>query len=188
MTFALFYLMQSLIAGGEGRTEKVVKGIAIDFVRLKRESEFDTKERRLPNKTHLEEEPPPPPIRNSVSKPLHAALNIGDVGFARGLDLIGPDLGAGPADNAPIPLVRVPPLYPTRASARGIEGWVVVEFTITASGAVEDPHVVQGDPPRVFNSAAIRAIRRWKYKPKVVGGKPVAQVGVRTLISFELDE
>jgi protein TonB len=188
MTVALFYLMQSLIASGEGRAEEAIQGITIDFVRLKRESEFDTKERRLPRKTEYPEEPPPPPVQRPASRPLHAALNIGGAAFATGLDLIGPDLGAAPADNAPIPLVRVPPLYPMRASTRGIEGWVVVEFTITETGSVQDAHVVQADPPRVFDSAAVKAIRRWKYKPKVTGGKPVAQVGVRTLISFELEE
>jgi len=152
MTVALFYLMQSLIASGEGRAEEAIQGITIDFVRLKRESEFDTKERRLPRKTEYPEEPPPPPVQRPASRPLH------------------------------------PPLYPMRASTRGIEGWVVVEFTITETGSVEDAHVVQADPPRVFDSAAVKAIRRWKYKPKVTGGKPVAQVGVRTLISFELEE
>ena len=100
--------------------------------------------------------------------------------------------GIGPAgaivDSDAIPLVRIEPTYPPRAAERGIEGWVEVEFTISPRGTVEDPVVVAYHPSSIFNNAALRAIRRWKYNPKIVNGKPVARKGVKVHLEFELEE
>ncbi len=87
-----------------------------------------------------------------------------------------------------MPLVQVPPNYPPREISRGTEGWVLIEFNITLFGAVVDPIVIDSDPARVFDSAALRAIQRWKYKPKIVDNKPVAQYGKEQLITFEIEE
>jgi protein TonB len=48
-------------------------------------------------------------------------------------------------------------MYPREAAISGIEGWVKVEFTITAIGTVKDPRVIDAEPARVFNREAIRA-------------------------------
>ena len=46
------------------------------------------------------------------------------------------------SDRDVIPLVRINPDYPPRALSRGLEGWVQVQFTITATGTVKDAIVV----------------------------------------------
>jgi protein TonB len=89
-------------------------------------------------------------------------------------------------DRDVIPIVRVPPDYPARAAAGGIEGWVQVQFTITAAGTVRDTVVVKAEPKGWFEDAALKAIARWRYNPRVDGGIAVERVGVQTLIRFEL--
>ena len=90
------------------------------------------------------------------------------------------------SDGEYLPIVRVEPIYPTRAASRGIEGYVIVEFTVTSNGSVIDPVVVEAEPSGIFNSAAERAVLKWKYKPRVVDGAPVEVPGVRTMLTFQL--
>ena len=80
-----------------------------------------------------------------------------------------------------VPAFRVPPQYPLRAANRGIEGWVRVEFMINQQGRVVNPVVVDAYPSSIFNRAAIRAISRWKFEPKVVAGMVVEQRAVQVM-------
>ena len=84
------------------------------------------------------------------------------------------------------PLVRVPPEYPARLIGRGVEGWVKLQFTITAAGSVQDAFVVDASPQTVFDDAALKAIARWRYNPRVENGAAVERVGMQTVIRFEL--
>jgi protein TonB len=92
------------------------------------------------------------------------------------------------SDQDVLPLVRIAPDYPARAAARGIEGWVIVQFTITPTGSVNDPVVVKAMPKSIFDDAALKAIARWRYSPKIEGGVAVERVGVRTIIRFVLEQ
>lgn len=83
------------------------------------------------------------------------------------------------------PLVRVPPNYPMSAVQKKIEGYVLVRFTVTETGSVEDPEILRSEPPVVFDRAAKRAILRWKYQPQIVNGEPTAVVSYAR-IKFEL--
>ena len=87
-----------------------------------------------------------------------------------------------------MPMVRVPPQYPERAMQRGIEGRVLVEFTISKSGAVKDAKVIAAEPSAIFNKAALKAIRQWKYNPKILNGKAVEQRGIKIAIPFRLGD
>jgi protein TonB len=89
-------------------------------------------------------------------------------------------------DRDVIPLVRIDPTYPPREQSRGVEGWVLVQFTVTATGTVRDAVVVESEPKSVFDAAALEAIGRWRYNPRVDRGIAVDRVGLRTLIRFEL--
>jgi protein TonB len=102
------------------------------------------------------------------------------------IDLRGPGLRLG-SDRDVTPMVRIAPAYPPSAETRGIEGWVQVQFTITAAGTVRDAVVVAAEPPNVFDKAALEAIARWRYNPRVDGGVAVERVGVQTLIRFNLE-
>jgi TonB family protein len=76
-------------------------------------------------------------------------------------------------------LVRIAhaaPVYPQRAASRGIEGWVEVEFTVSADGRPRDARIVDADPRGVFDSSALAAIASWRYEPPP-GGE--TRVGLR---------
>jgi protein TonB len=98
----------------------------------------------------------------------------------------GPIVVSG-SDRDAIPLVRFAPEYPPGPLANGTEGWVKVQFSITAAGTVKDAFVVESQPPKVFDRTALAAIARWRYNPKVEGGTAVERVGVQTLIRFDLE-
>jgi len=189
VTFGLFWVMQALI-GVEGRLDESKATKAIDFVRLKRETETETKKRELPDRKPPEKEPPPPELNLAQNlQPDATGEGLGIVPTFDGAgDLTGPNLGGiGGADTDVVPLVRVNPEYPMRAAQAGIEGWVAVEFTISKTGAVKDPRVIAYEPSTVFNTAAINAIRRWKYNPKIENGKAVERPGVAVRLQFRLD-
>jgi protein TonB len=87
-------------------------------------------------------------------------------------------------DRDVIPLVRVPPDYPPGLNT---EGWVKVQYSITATGTVRDPFVVDASPKGVFDAAALKAIARWRYTPKIEGGVAVERVGIQTIVRFQLE-
>ena len=90
------------------------------------------------------------------------------------------------AEGDIIPVVIIRPMYPREAAISGTQGWVKVEFTITEMGTVKEPRVVDAKPPRVFNREAIRAILKWKFKPRVVEGIAVERRATQ-IIDFTLD-
>ena len=138
------------------------------------------------------ERPPPPvlPIPNQtkvIGDPLGADLT----GFVRARIELPPSRRGGgmeSIDRDVIPLVRVPPEYPARAQARGLEGWVQIQFAVTPTGMVRDPVVVAAEPQGIFEEAALKAIARWRYNPRVDGGVAVDRVGLQTVIRFELQK
>lgn len=73
----------------------------------------------------------------------------------------GVDFGAGGL----VQQVMVPPTYPSRALDRGIEGYVDIQFEVTAMGSTQRVFVLRSEPQGVFDKSAIRAVKRWKYLP-----------------------
>jgi protein TonB len=69
----------------------------------------------------------------------------------------------------------VNPVYPESARKRGVEGWVEMAFTVTPEGRVEDVEVRNSSPAEIFDDAATRAIRQWRFEPVERNGQKVAQ-------------
>lgn len=86
-----------------------------------------------------------------------------------------------------LPIVKVAPVYPERAAEIGLEGYVIVEYTVTETGSVASPVVVESSSS-LFEDAALSSVSKYKYQPRVENGKPVAVPGVRTKISFVLEQ
>ena len=87
-----------------------------------------------------------------------------------------------------LPLVKVAPTYPRYALERNLQGHVLLEFAVTTTGSVRDPVVLEAEPPGVFDRAAIAAVLRFRYKPKVIEGEVVEVTGVRNRIIFEVSD
>lgn len=90
-------------------------------------------------------------------------------------------------DGESRPIFRMAPKYPTKAAQDGLEGWVELEFTIDASGAVKDIRVTNSEPKRVFDREARKALQKWKYKPLVAEGQPIEQPNRMVVLEFKLE-
>jgi periplasmic protein TonB len=184
VTFLLFWTMQAIITVGY-QLAPGGKPLSIEFVRLRRDTTPPQTKREPPKREKPKQPPPPPDISRSRSS----------LDPAQGVSEIAPQIdptahietgigGGGGSDRDAVPLVRTDAEYPAQAEARGITGWVTVEFTIAKSGAVKDERVVASRPQRIFDSAALAAVRRWKYNPKIKDGAPVERPGMQITFEF----
>ena len=69
----------------------------------------------------------------------------------------------------------VQPVYPESARKRGVEGWVELAFTVMPNGTVDDVEVRNASPANVFDDAAVRAIRGWRFEPVERNGERIPQ-------------
>ena len=188
--FALFTLMYSLVVTDLAGLQEVSDSVRFDFVRLQ-PRELSPAERKLPPKTQKPQKPKMPETRQEAESLHPDGLSFSSASATPyQLDLMtGGDLSKGWAGTRdPLPIMRVTPAYPTRASRRGIEGWVEIAFTINTNGATEDVRVVAEEPSGVFGRAATKAVRKWKYKPQVIDGKVQPRPDVRVILKFELEK
>ena len=185
VTFGLFWSMQALI-GVSGELQEGSTGMRIEFVRLKRDNTPEIKKREPPKREKPEQQPPPPEI--DLAKNINPGDAVGEIAPMADTQVeLGKasNLSAGAGDRDIIPLVRVDPQYPPKALQRRIAGWVELEFTIGPAGTVQDAKVIGSYPPNVFDRAALRAVRRWRYNAMIVDGKPVARPGVQIRLAFK---
>lgn len=89
------------------------------------------------------------------------------------------------ANRGIVPIARPQPTYPRAALARKQEGWVRVSFVVNAKGRVENAKILASRPRRVFDRTVLETLSRWRFKPKLVDGKPVATSAVQK-ITFKL--
>ena len=183
-TTSMFWLLWTLV-GRAFDVEQVQEATRIEFSRMRRDSETATKRDEKVER----ERPPPTPEQPRMAFSAGGIDNnvaqLTPVVDARGA-MQRMSMSAG-SDRDVIPLVRIAPDYPPRALSRGLEGWVQVQFTITPTGTVKDAIVVNAEPKQIFDDAALKAIARWRYNPRVEGGVAVERVGVQTVIRFQLD-
>jgi protein TonB len=69
----------------------------------------------------------------------------------------------------------------------GIEGYVIVEVTIAADGSVRGVVVMESVPRRLFDRNVIRAVLKWKFKPRIINGVPVERKAIQRL-DFNLNQ
>ncbi len=79
---------------------------------------------------------------------------------------------------------NVLPVYPMVADRLGRGGFVEMLFTVRTDGTVGDITVTHADPPGMFDSAAVGAVRQWRYRPVERNGHPVEQ-RVRLRVVFK---
>jgi periplasmic protein TonB len=184
-SLVLFWLMWHLVSVpidiGEMR-----QATRVEFTRMRQDTEVASKDQEKPQP----DKPPPVPqipqmnlSSGSIDNNVAQLTPVVDASGA----MSKMSMSAG-SDRDIIPLVRINPDYPPRAVSRGIEGYVIVQFTITATGMVKDVIVVDAKPKGTFDDAAVRAVQRWRYNPKVEEGVAVERVGVQTMLTFHLED
>lgn len=89
-----------------------------------------------------------------------------------------------PADDASRPVTVISaasPEYPVEAARDGTTGYAVVKFIVAADGSIENARIIDASPRRVFDSAAILAVRNSTFEPAMKDGHPVAATLVRRI-------
>lgn len=189
VTAALITLMVALIEFSESPIDKSKRQKLPDIF-MPEVEQLANREVEKPEKPEVDEQPPPEIPQQDFDQ-VDADSQIGAINapdsMTADLDLsIGTGLSA--SDGEYLPIVKVAPQYPSRASSRGIEGYVLLEYTVSKQGTVVNPVVIEAEPPKIFNRAAINSALRYKYKPRVVDGVPQEVNGVRTRVTFKLAE
>ena len=187
VTVSLLFVMQLLIVTGKQALTKPRERFNLEFVRVKRNENLNVED-VVPEKPPKPPETPPetPPQDMDNINPDAPTISVAPPTVSNAQDIGGPG-GMNIAEGDYLPIVRVAPVYPARALSRGLEGFVDLSFTVTTAGTVKDPIVLQSTSS-LFERAAIRAVLKFKYKPRVVDGVPVEVPGVKTRISFMLED
>ncbi|RDV25134.1 energy transducer TonB [Alteromonas aestuariivivens] len=190
VAFGLFVLMAKLIENSARPADEVPEAPVIDIVMQEPDDDVQTRTRVPPP-------PPPPPQQPPKMQPVEPeeaepntdgfSLNIPQVDTG-GVGINIGAVGAMQSDGEATPIVRIDPKYPPEAARDGKEGWVRLQFTINEVGGVEDIEVLDADPKRIFDREARRALRKWKYKPKIVDGKAVRQENMFVQLDFKLEQ
>ena len=181
ITTALLALMYSLIRSQDPALTFPEKNLPLDWVEPRQDSPVEV-ELAKPKPPKLID-PAPKIIKPIDEKPIAIIEEQIAIPIFSGPPVIDIKGGAGQLNLA----FAVPPSYPVRMASRGIEGYVVVAFSVSASGTVFDPYVVEAEPNNGFNKAALEAIKRFKYQPRTVAGKGVATDGQFYKFVFELE-
>jgi len=185
ITFGLLFVMQLLIASGEGTLNEARAARLVDFVRVEREQVVERRQQKPEKPPEPQKAPEMPDTSSSSSFDASLAVSVTAPTLSSKVEVGG--LGIGVSDGEYLPIVKVAPVYPARAAARGLEGYVIVEFTVTRTGTTKDIRVVESSNS-LFDRAAIDAAAKFKYKPRVINGEPVEVPGVRNRITFVLEK
>ena len=189
VTAALFWFMQYLIETADRELNEGASGHLIDFVRLKRDESIQRRQLK-PKKPPPPDAPPPQPPTPQLDNlnPNAEKIAISAAPVETDIEMSGGfSLGVGEGDY--LPIVKVAPIYPQRALSRGVQGFCVVQYTVTRQGTIRDPYVIEDQcTSSLFHRASIQAALKFKYKPRVIDGQAVEVPGVQNKFTYEITE
>lgn len=192
-TLGLLYLMNSLV-NTEFAPPDETASVKIPDIRMSNTKIETRMDDAKPEKPQEPETPPDLPEPEFDAPDVSAdALNMTAPVAKADIDVGGNSLAFSEGEY--LPIVKVPPEYPSSALSRGIEGFCTVVYTVTETGTTRDPQPIpdqcvtkDGKPTSVFNRASVKAALKFKYKPKVVDGKPVEVPGVKNRFTYEMQK
>lgn len=189
VSLGLFGFMFRLISSDGQIADSNRNAQRVEFVRIKRDTDTRKKQRQ--------KKEPPKIKKPSIPKTSLAQTNTAtaqllaidlpsvssDVSVGTGSQsfLAGAKVGMGFGDSDVLPLVKARAVYPQAALSRGISGSVTARLKVNERGTVDRVDILEANPAGIFNREAIRALYRYKFKPKLVDGKPVPQVVTQTV-------
>ena len=189
VTLFLFWLMQYMIETADRSLDEGARGSLVDFVRVQRDESIQRRQVKPKKPPPPEDAPPQPPTPQMDNlDPTAEKIAISEVPVETEIEMSGGfSLGVGEGDY--LPIVKVAPIYPQRALSRGLEGFCVVEYTVTRQGTIRDPFVIESQcTSALFHRASIQAALKFKYKPRVLDGEAVEVPGVQNKFTFEITE
>jgi periplasmic protein TonB len=189
VTLSLFWVMQYLIATADRSLNENTAGTLLDFVRVKRDESIQRRQLKPEKPPPPEAAPPQPPTPQLDDlNPNAEKIAISAVPVETDIRMTGGfSLGVGEGDY--LPIVKVAPIYPNRALSRGVEGYCVVQYTVTPIGTTKDPKVIESQcTSSLFYRASLNAALKFKYKPRIIDGQAVEVPGVQNKFTYEITE
>lgn len=92
------------------------------------------------------------------------------------------------SQDKPIATALVSPRYPREAMRKGVEGFVDVQFDVLQDGKTHNMSILNAQPEKIFNRAALSAVSRWKFEPKRIDGKPVTYRAMVKRVRFNIEK
>jgi protein TonB len=189
VTLSLFWVMQYLIATADRSQNADTAGNMLDFVRVKRDESIQRRQLKPKKPPPPEQAPPQPPTPQLDNlNPNAEKIAISAVPVETDIEMSGGfSLGVGEGDY--LPIVKVAPIYPNRALTRGVEGFCVVQYTVTSLGTTKDPVIIEDQcTSSLFHRASLNAALKFKYKPRILDGEAVEVPGVQNKFTYEITE
>ena len=188
--FAIFSFMAWMVDSGHRRAPGPSESLSFNMVMVENEQDVQRRQRSVPEQPKAPEVPEQMPTSQANTKLTQISPvtqpSLGLNTAIDGLAISAPTFGDFGVNQQAMPLYRVEPKYPAKALKRGAEGYVVMSFTIDPTGKPVDIEVLEANPRRMFEREAVRALKKWKYQPKVVDGGSISQVGQTVRLEFKL--
>ncbi len=160
---------------------KGIEGSNIKIQKQKPKAKQEIKKAKPKPKPKRSRPAPPTPLLglNSSLGGLDLGLPDFSMDGLNGLD--GDILGNGSGvimtddtvDQSPKAVWQAPMVYPPRARAKGIEGYVVFSLLIGITGEIEQVKIVESYPDGVFDEVAMQGINGWRFEPAQYQGQSV---------------
>jgi len=186
ITFGLFFGMQWLIASNQVGLMDEGERIRVEMAQVRDVEEVREIERKPETPAEVEAAPDMTIDMSTSVDNVGGGIEIGTAAMEVAPIATGGS-GFSATDGEYLPIVRVPPQYPARAAENGVEGYVIVIFTVTAEGTTKDVQAIESSHS-MFERAAVKAAQKYKYKPRVIDGEPIESPGVRVRIEFQLSD
>ncbi|MFN2275592.1 MAG: energy transducer TonB [Anaerolineales bacterium] len=190
ITAGLFWVMPYLIETTDRQLDESGSANLVDFVRIRRDETVHRRELK-PRKPPPPQSPPPLPSTPQVESlnPGVEAIPISATPAETDIQISGAGFSLGVGEGDYLPIVKVAPIYPQRALSRGIEGYCMVQYTVTRQGTIRDPFVIEDQCTNsMFHRPSLQAALKFKYKPRVIDGQAVEVPGVRNKFTYVIEE
>lgn len=169
----------------------------INFIRMVNETKIEKKQRvkkELPKQKILKT---PPPMISKMSQPklninnqklvlnipnINLPVNIQNTNLLNGASF---NISQIAQNSSAIAILKIPPIYPRRAKMLKKEGYVKLELLISKDGSVKTAKIIESKPKKIFDKAALQSVYGWKFKAKIIDGKPVEQMA-QQIMEFKL--
>ena len=186
-TFGLFAFMAQLIKSDSPTLVDVEEYVPVDFLQIPQETKV------IPRVRQQIQPPEPPPVMEvtratATGTDVNTEFDYTPTGLTVKNTLSDFSLGGQLTDKDAAPVFRTNPKYPMKALTNGIEGWVKMTFDINEIGQVINIEVIDAQPKRIFDRAAKSALKKWKYKAKMLDGKAIVQRGFVVQLDFNMQE
>jgi periplasmic protein TonB len=190
ITIALLLVMQYLIVTGVQAVTEERTFRFVDFIRVQRDERTQTRDEKV-ERVQEAQAPPLMQLDRQFDDKDGAGTGIGAGVIGVAAPQVSHEVNLGRdgffSDGEYMPIVQVAPMYPRRAEDLGLEGFVLLEFTVTREGLVRDPRILESSNP-IFDRAAVEAVLRFRYRPRVIDGEPLEVPGVRFRITFQISQ